>query len=511
MPTLVWFRRDFRLADHTALIAAAGAGEIIPVFVLDDAILGAPDTGAPIVAYMLACLTELRDSIRSAGGELIFLRGQPVDQLPKLAEATAADALYYNKDYAPGAVERDVAVELAFAQTGRIAKGFKDQVIFEEQEILTHAGAPHKTFTPYKNAWWKLLRQCFGDTGPTPAPMPPLRFAVSPQNLPRQIDGLVRVELPAPADLGFEPKLQWEIPPGESAARAMLDAFLAGPISTYPATRNLPAIADGTSRLSPHLRHGTLSVRQCLAGALAVARDRPDAGAGALAWINELVWREFFQQVAFNFPEAMDRPFRREYRHLEYRDDPAALAAWIAGKTGFPIIDAAMRQLAATGWMHNRLRMIVAMFLTKDSRLDHRLGQDHFARSLIDHEIAQNNGNWQWCAGVGTDAQPYFRIFNPARQSAACDPAGAFIRRYCPELSNVPDRFIHAPGEMTPDQQTASRCAIGADYPAPIVDHAAARLETLTMFKNARTRPPVAQPPSAERPSVTRPPSAERL
>jgi deoxyribodipyrimidine photo-lyase len=471
MPIVHWSRRDFRLRDNTALWHACrdASDGIIPVFVFDDAILRHPDCGGAIVRFMLDCLGELRKSLREEGGDIVFLHGKPLDKLREIVRRTNATAIYYNKDYAPAAVERDVAIEEALRADGINVRGFKDQVIFEEQEICTVGGGlPYTVYTPYKRAWLKKLQERPVEVLGTPK----LTFA-------KAMHALKSTSLPTAGELGFESDHQIDIQAGEGAALRRLAAFCRNKLDDYQTNRNFPAI-DGSSRLSPHLRHGTLSPRQCLAAA------RKTQSKGADVWIAELIWRDFYQQVLFNFPHVEHEPFKPDLAGLKWRQSETDFKRWAEGMTGFPIVDAAMRQLNQTGWMHNRLRMIVAMFLTKDLLLDYRLGERYFMRNLIDGETAQNNGGWQWSASTGTDAQPYFRIFNPAVQGEKFDPTGTFVRRYCPELAKIPDQFIHCPHTMPAAQQRESRCRIGVDYPSPIVDHDEARIRALGTFQNSR-------------------------
>lgn len=480
MPGILWFRRDFRLTDHAALHHAARqhADGILPVFVLDDAILRHADTGPAIVEFMLGCLAELGSSIQQLGGQLLFLHGDPVQQLPRLARAVGATALHFNRDYAPNAVERDVAVVDAFSAMGLQAHSYKDQVIYEEQDILAAStGEPYTVFTPYKKAWLARL----GADG-LPASLDP----ATPRFLrcePRRADGLKPVAPPTAASLGFNSGKRFDDKPGQAAAGHALKRFVAERLGHYKRDRDFPALA-GTSRLSPHLRHGTISIRQCLRAAHDARKTvGPASAEGIDCWISELIWREFYQQILFNFPHVASGPFKRELADLQWQTHPQHWQAWCVGRTGVPIVDAAMRQLNATGWMHNRLRMIVAMYLTKDLLLDYRLGERYFMQHLIDGETAQNNGGWQWSASTGTDAAPYFRIFNPVSQGRKFDPSGAFVRQWCPELAAVPDEHIHSPWELSPLAQQMARCVIGRDYPAPIVDHAVQRDMAIAMFR----------------------------
>jgi deoxyribodipyrimidine photo-lyase len=477
MPVLHWFRRDLRLHDNTALHRAAieSRGEVIPVFIFDDAILKHPDCGGPIVEFMLGCLQTLKSNLQSTGSDLVVRHGAPLERLTELIRQTGATTVYLNKDYEPGAVERDERVRSELARMGVSFRALKDHVIYEEQELLAAStGEPFTVYSPYQRAWLKRFSQDFDPTtGPSTLAAPRLK------PLPKLAVG----KLPTTRSLGFKCDAKFEIAPGEDVARAMLRKFCAGPIRTYVENRNLPAIESGTSRLSPHLRHGTISVRQCLKAALSVARENRAFKPGCEKWIAELIWREFYQQVLFNFPHVVDQPFKPKFARVRWRHHPGDFQRWCEGTTGYPIVDAAMRQLNSTGWMHNRLRMIVAMFLTKDLQIDYRWGERYFANRLIDHEIAQNNGGWQWSSSTGTDAQPYFRIFNPASQSEKSDPQGQFIRRSISELARVPVEFIHAPHLMSDLEQKQCRCVIGEDYPAPMVDHADARTKTLELFK----------------------------
>jgi deoxyribodipyrimidine photo-lyase len=476
-----WFRRDLRLHDNTALFrAAADASDgVVPVFIFDDAILGHPDCGGPIVQFMLGCLQALQENLRSAGGDLLLLRGKPLEQLRRLAKSCKASAIYFNKDYEPAAVERDEEVERVLGADGIRVAAFKDQVIFEEQEILSASnGTPYTVYSPYRRSWMKLLEERFGERGsPAVLAKPLLKF-------PGDLGKIKTIAMPTVKSLGFASLAGIEIPAGEDAGVKMLEAFCNSPIKKYKQTRNFPAIADGTSRLSPHLRFGTSSPRQAIAAALEARKSGGHSFAeGVETWLGELIWREFYQQIIFNFPRVATGAFRENLDAFPWQKNDAWFDVWASGRTGFPIVDAGMRQLNQTGWMHNRLRMIVAMFLTKDLLIDYRLGERYFANHLIDFEIAQNNGGWQWSASTGTDAQPYFRIFNPASQSKTCDPKGEFIRRFVPELAKVPEKFIHSPHEMDEGLQQRVSCVIGRDYPPPMVQHDEARRKALEMFQ----------------------------
>lgn len=472
-----WFRRDLRLSDNTAFAAAArdSKGDVVPVFVLDDALLRGKDVAPARIAFLLDSLRALDAELRARGSRLIVQRGNPTEVLPAVLAATSADALYFNRDYTPLARRRDEQVVDTVRRMGARAESFKDLVVLESNELLTSAQKPYVVFTPYKRAWLSKVGERVS-TLPAPAQLAAPVLESPP--------------IPTPADLGVT--VEQQLPRGgETEAQRLLRAFVAERITRYDALRDFPA-EDATSRLSPHLRFGTISPRQCVQAALE-AKYLADLRTHAAfdTWISELIWREFYIQVLYHFPHADRHNFKREYDALRWGSGSAALdqarfAAWCDGRTGYPIVDAAMRQLNQTGWMHNRARMIVASFLTKDLWLDWRWGERYFMQRLVDGDPAANNGGWQWAAGTGTDAQPYYRIFNPTLQGQRFDPQGDYIRRWLPELARVPNEFIHEPWRMTPMDQLRSNCQIGKDYPYPIVDHAAQKDEMVRRFKAIR-------------------------
>jgi deoxyribodipyrimidine photo-lyase len=471
-PILHWFRRDLRLADNTALAAAArdSGGLVLPVFVLDDAILQGRFASPARTAFLLAALSSLDTDLRTHGSRMIVRRGEPLRELLDLARKSGAQAVYWNRDYTPYAVRRDREVKTALREAGFAAHSFKDTVLFEIDEIRSQSDRPYTVFTPYRRRWRQALDQPGLQVQAAPRLQPPAAW-------PDAID------LPDPADPGKPPG--HALPDArEAAAAAQLQRFgdrrRELSIASYAEKRDLPAI-EGTSKLSPYLRLGLLSVRQCLTAALAEPLNE-----GAEAWIGELAWRDFYVQVLYHHPHVLRGAFRPEYNNIEWENDPALFAAWQAGRTGFPLVDAAMRQLSSEGWMHNRARMVVASFLSKDLLVDWRWGERHFMRLLIDGDPAANNGGWQWAAGTGTDAQPYFRIFNPTSQSQKFDPDGAYIRRYVPELAGVPAKYIHEPQRMPAAEQRRVGVQIGRDYPLPIVDHKARRELALARYRAAR-------------------------
>ena len=463
---LVWFRRDLRDVDHAALHSALRAHEAVHcVFVFDTAILEGLPRADRRVAFIHGSVAELQASLAARGGGLHVLRGKAEEEIPGLARRLGVDAVYANRDYEPAAIARDGAVERSLREAGIAFHTRKDQVVFELPEVLTGAGAPFSVFTPYKNAWLKKA-----------AP-----FFLSSYPVEKHAHRLARggTAMPALEALGFLPA-EGPLAPGMSGARALFDDFRPR-MARYKERRDFPAL-KGPSYLSVHLRFGTVSVRE-LARAAWEARSE-----GAATWLSELIWRDFYFAVLAARPDVVDHSFRREYDALQFDDDEAHWSAWREGRTGYPLVDAAMRQLNQTGYMHNRLRMVAASFLVKDLGIDWRRGERYFALQLNDYDLAANNGGWQWAASTGCDAQPYFRIFNPVSQSERFDPKGQFIRKYVPELAAVPDACIHAPWEMSPVDQASAGCVIGRDYPRPVVDHAEARKRTLERFGKVRTR-----------------------
>ena len=468
---LVWFRRDLRDHDHAALARAlADGGPVYAAFVFDREILDAlRSTADRRVEFIHASVAELDARLRARGGGLCVTHDRARDAIPRLARELRVAAVHANRDYEPDARDRDAAVEAALAEDGIAFVSHKDQVIFERDEVVTRAGTPFSVFTPYRNAWLAKLAPSHvaphdaGASAPLAAP-------------PAALDA----GLPSLAALGFRATdlAALGVRPGMAGGRALLDDF-AQRIDRYHLARDYPA-RKGPSYLSVHVRFGTIAIRELVA--FAHARSLAPDGAGAAAWLNELVWREFYAQLLWHHPHVAQHAFRAEYDALAFRNDPRHFDAWRDGRTGYPIVDAAMRQIARTGYMHNRLRMIAASFLVKDLLVDWRVGERHFAEALIDYDLASNNGGWQWAASTGCDAQPWFRIFNPVTQSRRFDPAGAFIRRYVPEVAALDDAEIHAPWTVPPAIQHAKGVVVGRDYPPPIVDHARARAEALALF-----------------------------
>ena len=474
---LVWFRRDLRDFDHAALYhALKRARRVTCAFVFDREILDAlPGPADRRVEFIHASVAELQASLAAKGGGLVVRHGRAREAIPQLVEALGADALFYNHDDDPAACARDAAVTAALERRGCAVHDYKDAVIFEREEVLTGSGKPFSVFTPYKNAWLKAL---------TP-------FYMQPYPVERYLDRLAPQSSPLPglAELGFHPTnlAALKLPTGMAGGAQLFADFL-DRIDRYADTRDFPGV-KGPSYLSVHLRFGTVSIRQLAAAAW------QRGSRGAQTWLSELIWRDFYHQILWHRPEvAAGHAFKPQYDDLPWPNPPGHFEAWCAARTGYPLVDAAMRQLNQTGYMHNRLRMVAASFLTKDLLVDWRLGERYFADTLIDFDLAANSGGWQWAASVGCDAQPWFRIFNPVTQSERFDAEGRFIRRYLPELAGVADRYIHAPWTMPVAEQSRCGVAIGRDYPAPLVDHAVQRVQALALFRSAAGTPADAPP-----------------
>lgn len=470
---LVWFRRDLRDYDHAALYRALTQAEkVYCAFVFDQEILSALPGGADRrVAFIHASLLELQQALQAKGGELVVRYGKAQEEIPRLARQLGVAAVFANQDYEPAAKRRDQQVAATLGSLGIAFVSPKDQVIFAGDEVLTQAGRPYTVFTPYKNAWLRKLAAAGGDfyLRPYPVDRHIQRLGLPPAALRHAIPGLASMGFAA-VDLAA-----LKLEAGMSGARALWSDFLPR-LPRYKRLRDFPAVR-GVSYLSLHLRFGTLSIRELAAQAWRHGDE------GAETWLSELIWRDFYFMLLDHFPHVAHGCFKPEFDALTWDEWPEGLAAWQQGRTGYPLVDAAMAQLNRSGYMHNRLRMVVASFLTKDLGISWQAGERYFALQLNDFDLAANNGGWQWAASTGCDAQPWFRIFNPVTQSEKFDPQGNFIRRYLPVLAPVPDKYIHAPWTMPPLLQQDIGVLVGKDYPAPIVDHAMARARTLARFE----------------------------
>jgi len=461
-----WFRRDLRLTDNTALAAAvAGCDHVVPVYVVSAWTGEHHWCGAPRQEFLCGCLASLAKNLAAKGGRLIVRRGAADEVLEKLVRETGADAIHFNRDPDPYGRAMEGRIARMAERLGVKVQAHKDVAIHERDEVLTGAGTPFRVFTPYSKAWRNLDK---------PAPACGIGKLSTPPKIASD-------PLPTLATWGLTSDARI-IEPGEAAARQRLGRFLDGPVGDYAATRNLP-FGGSSSRLSQDLRHGTLSIREVHAQCAALACREPTQQRSIDTFVNELIWREFYLQVLWHCPAVLEHELQEHYRDLPWRDhwrperQPGgeAFQRWCAGETGFPIVDAGMRELNATGYMHNRVRMITAMFLTKDLHVWWMHGESWFMRRLVDGEIASNNGGWQWSASTGTDAAPYFRIQNPWSQTKRFDPGGDYIKMWVPALRDTP-----APKLCEPP---APGLRLAKGYPLPIADHHRERDVALEMFR----------------------------
>ncbi|MEH6664765.1 MAG: deoxyribodipyrimidine photo-lyase [Brevundimonas sp.] len=473
-PVIVWFRRDLRLADNPALTEAAAAGApVICLYIHDDLLDGRP-MGAASRWWLDKSLRALAADLKDRGASLCLRSGESESVLRSVVEATGAQAVLMNRMFEPAAWERDAAIAEGLKADGVACRGFNGTLLARPGSVRTGQDAPYKVFTPFLKA---LLNA---------AGAPP------PREGPRTLAGVDSLTSEAVDDWSLHPtRPDWsggfDWTPGEAGAREALSRFLAGPLKAYGDGRDIPG-DEGTSRLSPHLHFGEISPWRAVRAARQAAEDGRVPAAQAEKFVSEIGWREFSAHLLHQFPHMAVRAFRPEFEAMAWRDDAQGLEAWKRGMTGYPIVDAGMRELWATGWMHNRVRMIVASFLIKDLLIDWRAGEAWFRDTLVDADMGNNIQNWQWVAGSGADAAPYFRIFNPVTQGEKFDGDGAYVRRWIPELARLSDRWIHAPWTAPKEVLGAAGIRLGRDYPAPIVDHAMARrraLDALEAVKSA--------------------------
>jgi deoxyribodipyrimidine photo-lyase len=462
-------RRALRTEDQAPLWhAAQDAEEVIPVVCLRDTAPYRKVT--PRRVFIASALRDLERDLLAHGARLAVRVGPPEREIPAVAAAYGAEAVYACQVADPSARSRDERIAQALRRSGARWEAFKDAVLFDGGEILNASGTPYRVFTPYRNAWRERAMEA-------PRPYPGLGRITSPPPGPGEttLDGCP----------GFS-AMPGRAPAGRGSER--LKEFISTALRHYRQRRDMPGV-DGTSRLSAHLAHGTLSIRTVYREVMEERRRMPrNARESADVFVSELIWREFYHQILHHFPHAASGAFRPEFDGIAWSTNRRRFAAWCDGRTGYPIVDAGMRQLEQEGWMHNRARMIVASFLTKDLHISWQWGEQYFLERLADADLASNNGGWQWCAGTGTDASPWFRIFNPVLQGEKFDPRGEYVRRYVPELSGVDDRRIHRPWDMTEAEQRLSGCRIGHDYPAPIVRHDEERRVTLDLYRNPGAR-----------------------
>lgn len=460
---LLWYRRDLRVHDHPALEAAcAGADRLVPVFCLDDRLLHGRHASGPRTQFMLECLRALDAALAERGNRLVIRHGPPERELAALVRDTNADAVHFSADVTPYARRRGrLVAEALAAEEVELCAHPGLYAVDAPGEIRTTKGRPQTVFSPYHRAWLAAKRR------------EPL---AAPRRLPPLPPGLAKGRIPTLASLGFEQEVAEPAAGGEVAGRGRMRVFLDGAVRAYADDHDALG-RDNTSRLSPYLRFGCVSPRE-------LERLLP-RGQGPDAFRRQLCWRDFYAQLLLHHPDNAHEEHRERYRGaIEWNDSAEDFDAWCEGRTGFPLVDAGMRQLRREGWMHNRARLVVGSFLTKDLGIDWRRGERWFMRMLLDGDEANNNGNWQWVGSVGVDPQPvYRRIYNPARQQERHDPHGAYVRRHVPELAKVPDRHLAEPWTMPEDLQHEIGCVIGTDYPAPIVDHREARERALARYR----------------------------
>jgi deoxyribodipyrimidine photo-lyase len=455
-----WIRRDLRLTDNQAFHEALQNGEkVLPVFILDEHLL--KSHAEKRQAFLYSGLHSLKHNLQRLGSDLIIRKGDPETEILRLVEECSVQKVFAEEDVTPYARRRDHSI--AQRTDLHLIHGIG---VHPSYAVTRSDGKPYTVFTPYCKAWKAFPLVDTLPLLPTPAVLP-------------SIPDLYSEEIPELPHLPL-------FPANEQEAIRRLNSFLDGRIFTYSDSRNR-LDEEGTSALSPYLHFGMLSPRQVYIGAIQAWKNSPDAiaKAGCETWINELIWRDFYQSILWYFPEALSQSLKVAYRNIPWRQAPEEFLAWQQGNTGYPVVDAGMRQLASTGWIHNRVRMIAASFLVKHLLINWQEGERWFMRLLIDGDLAANNGGWQWVAGTGTDAAPYFRIFNPVTQGEKFDPEGKYIRKWIPELANVPAKFIHKPWEMPPAEQQKYHAVIGQDYPVPMVDHRFARERALRMYKKA--------------------------
>lgn len=468
-PTLIWLRQDLRLADHPALAAATAPAVV--AFVLDPD--GPWQPGSAARWWLHHSLAALATDVACRGGRLILLKGSAVEEIPRLAQALGAQAVYWNRHWEPGEPARETALADRLRDLGIATRAFSADLLFEPGMVRTKDGTPFRVFTPFWRAALTLP--------PPPPPLPaPNILAAPPAHCANEV---------ALGDLALLPTIAWyqgmaaSWTPGEAGAKARLARFLDQSLTGYAAERDFPH-RPATSMLSPHLAFGEISPRQIWH---AVHSYPP--GTGADTFLKEMGWREFSHSLMAAHPTLTHQPLAREFQSFPWADDPAAMRAWTQGQTGYPIVDAGMRQLWHTGWMHNRVRMIVGSFLVKDLLLPWQQGERWFHDTLVDANVANNAASWQWIAGCGADAAPYFRVFNPVLQGQKFDPNGQYVRQWLPELADLPDQFIHRPWEAPPVILAGAGIRLGRTYPAPLVDHAEARKRALAAYQSIKAAP----------------------
>lgn len=473
LQNIVWIRRDLRLHDHHALSMALKSGTTQLLFIFDPAILDKlTDKSDRRITFILESLKAIETELRKIGGSLIVEIGEPKDVFEKLHEKYQFNHLFFNRDYEPYAKIRDQKVEKFLLSKGVEVTHFKDHVIFEKHEVLSQSREIYKVFTPYKNKWLETFKN-------NDSTIPNFKCDLKTIFQTKPLNSLLEKDFHQ--EIGFINMEDNLLKGGSSEALKRLKLF-ENDISMYHQWRDLPAL-NKTSNLSPYIRHGNLSIRDMIRLPNKILEKEKNEGANI--WWSEIIWRDFYQMILDVFPKVEKSAFKPQYDQISWLGDQGHFIRWCNGDTGYPIVDAAMRCLNATGMMHNRLRMIVASFLCKTLLIDWRLGEKYFAQKLLDFDLAANNGGWQWSSSTGVDAQPYFRIFNPYTQSEKFDSEGEFIRTWCPELSHFDKKLIHYPQDADIVEQAKAQCVIGKDYPHPIVSYKVNREKAIAMYKTA--------------------------
>lgn len=459
---IVWYRNDLRIHDHPALAKAIqSADHVVPLFILNSSLLRGAHAGSNRNRFLIESLHDLKQSLKKIGGDLVIRNGDSLKVLQEVVQEVNAEAVYYTADFSPYAIQRDMRIEQQLKTADIEFRSFSGRLIVgAAAKLRTKNDEPYKVFTPFYKRWLQVGRRELAMT-PTKTVLP---TSIKLGTIPAIKD------LTNPHDLSSN-----VIKGGETEALKRFDAFIRDGVQRYKTSSNTMA-EDATSRLSAYLHFGCISPRM-------IEENIPDSD-GAHAWHRQLCWRDFYQYVLLHYPKNAKYEFQERYRSFKWETNKEHFKAWKDGKTGYPVVDAAMRQLREEGWMHNRARLIVGSFLTKDLLLDWRLGEEHFMKFLVDGDEANNNGNWQWIASVGVDPAPVFRrMYNPTSQHQKFDPHSEYVRRYVPELKNVPDDYIQEPWKMPEDVQRGAKCIIGKDYPKPIVDHKAAREMALERYR----------------------------
>ena len=477
--TLVWFRHDLRLDDNPALAAAAARGKIVPVFIWAPEEEAPWEPGAASRWWLHQSLEKLTAALAKAGAPLVIRRGPSLATLESLAKEYAASHVAWNRRYEPAVVKRDTAIKQALATAGLAVESFNGGLLYEPVHVKTKQGKPYQVFTPF----WRALLAL-----PEPAePTPPPRKLVAAEPVKGKAKSLTVSDLDLLPEIDWAGTMRKTWTPGEAGAAQRLKDFLAKGLAGYGSGRDRPD-QEGTSSLSPHLHFGEISPRRIWHAVREAVGDKPAATitGSPEVYLRELGWREFASHLIYHFPHTTDAPLRADYARFPWVKDPVGLAAWQRGRTGYPVVDAGMRQLWATGWMHNRVRMIVASFLVKDLRVTWLEGAKWFWDTLVDADLAANTLGWQWAAGCGADAAPYFRIFNPTTQGTKFDPDGNYVRKWVPEISRLPDRLIHTPWKAKAVDLAEAGIELGSTYPARVVDHAFARHRALEEYQRLK-------------------------